>query len=94
MSLILLDPRGEVAKIQRKAEIKPGDLKGKRVGFVFNQHKSALGFWKTLESEIEKSLQPAAIRRIYKENTWAPAPKAEIDALAQETDYVLIGLGA
>jgi hypothetical protein len=94
MSIMLLDPRSTVVKTERKQEVKLGDLKGKRVGYIFNTHKSAMGFWKTLEQEIGDKLKPIGTHRIYKENTWAPAPKAEIDKLMEETDYALIGVGA
>ncbi len=94
MSIMLLDPRGAVAKFDRKQEKILEVLNGKRVGYVFNMHKSAAGFWKTLEHEIGNSLKPAGVQRIYKENTWAPAPKAEIDKLVRESDYALVGVGA
>ena len=77
MSIELFDPVGEVEVVQRQAMRTLQSLKGKRVGCIFNQHVSALAFWKALESEIEKTLQPASVFRIYKANTWAPAPRAK-----------------
>jgi len=50
-------------------------------------------FWKTLEHEVERRFKPASMHRVYKKNTWAPAPKADVDRLAGETDYVLVGRG-
>ena len=69
-------------------------LNGRKAGFIFNQHASGLAFWKGLEAEVERRFKPAAMHRVYKENTWAPAPKAEVEKLIGETDYVLVGLGA
>ena len=94
MTIRLLDPTGSVAKIQRQEENTIESLTGKRVGFVFNQHKSALDFWWALEREVEKKFKPSAAHRLYKENTWAPAPRAELDKLRQKTDYALVGMGA
>jgi hypothetical protein len=94
MSILLLDPTGCVAKAGRQEQRSPGDLRGKRVGYLFNQHKSALTFWRALEQEIERTLAPAAVVRAYKENTWAPAPKTDVTRLMKETDYALVGLGA
>ena len=69
-------------------------LKGKRVGYIFNQHISALGFWKALEKEVGAVLSPASVHPIYKPNTWAQAPKVDTDKMVAETDYTLVGVGA
>lgn len=34
------------------------------------------------------------IFRVYKSNTWAPAPRADALKVLEETDYVLVGVGA
>lgn len=94
MDIQLLDPTGQVATIKLQEEHALDSLKGKRVGYVFNQHKSGLAFWEALEREIERKFSPASVCRIYKENTWAPAPKAEMEQLIKETDYALVGLAA
>ena len=94
MTIQLLDPTGVIAKSQRTAETVLKSLNGLNAGFIFNSHASGLAFWKGLEEEVERRFKPAAMHRIYKENTWAPAPNAEVDKLIGETDYVLVGLGA
>ena len=94
MAIRVLDPTGTIARVERREELPLDALKGKRVGYIFNQHKSALAFWAALEEEIQKRFEPASVTRIYKENTWAPAPRAEIAQLIEETDYALVGLAA
>lgn len=94
VSIELFDPVGEVEVVQRQAVRTLRSLEGKRVGCIFNQHVSALAFWKALESEIENTLHPSGIFRIYKANTWAPAPRAEASRLLEATDYALVGVGA
>ena len=94
MSIFLLDPTGEVAKVERKSSNKLDRLEGKRVGYVFNQHATCVAFWKALELEVDRKLHPAATHRVYKENTWAPAPQNLIDGLVEQTDYALVGVGA
>jgi hypothetical protein len=47
-----------------------------------------------MESEIEKTLNPSQVFRVYKANTWAPAPRADADRVLEEADYVLVGVGA
>ena len=66
----------------------------KRIGYIFNQHTSALAFWKAFETEVEQKLTPVSTHRLYKTNTWAQAPASEIQKLIDETDFALIGVGA
>ena len=94
MTIQLLDPTGVIAKSRRTAETVLESLNGRKAGFIFNSHASGLAFWKGLEEEVERRFKPASMHRVYKENTWAPAPKADVDKLIGETDYVLVGLGA
>lgn len=94
MSISLFDPTGNVAGARQQKERALDTLKGKKVGYIFNQHASAGGFWKALEREVDRTLKPSAVHRVYKENTWAPAAKAKVDRLVLETDYALVGVGA
>lgn len=94
MGIELFDPVGEVHIPQSAPQRTLASLAGKRVGLVFNQHVSAIDFWKAMEAEIVKTLEPASILRVYKANTWAPAPRADANRVLEETDYVLVGVGA
>ena len=94
MTIELFDPVGEVEVVAQQATRTLESLKGKRVGCIFNQHVSALAFWQALEREIGDTLQPASVLRVYKTNTWAPAPRADVQRLLAETDYALVGVGA
>ena len=76
MSIQLFDPLFDVEVVQRREEHRLESLQGKRVGYIFNQHVSALAFWKALELEVDQHLLPAATHRVYKTNTWAQAPQA------------------
>ncbi len=94
MTIELFDPVGEVEVVAQQVRRALPTLKGKRVGCIFNQHVSAIAFWKALEAEIDRTLQPASFMRVYKTNTWAPAPRADSLRLLAETDYALVGVGA
>lgn len=94
MSIQVLDPRGEVATSERRAEPELGSIEGRKVGFVFNGHASCHIFWKALEREVESKFKPSAMSRAYKVNTWAPAPEADMSRVREEADYVLVGVGA
>ena len=94
MGIQLFDPVGEPEVFQRPRQTAIKALAGMKVGYVFNQHTTALTFWNALEKAVESALQPASACRVYKTNTWAPAPKAEMDRLLASTDYALVGVGA
>jgi hypothetical protein len=94
MTIQLFDPVGEVETVQRQARRILQSLQGKRLACVFNQHVSSLAFWKAMEGEIEKTLNPSKVFRVYKANTWAPAPRADANRVLEEADYVLVGVGA
>ena len=94
MGILLFDPVGDV-EVHARAEGKVLDtLKGKVVGYVFNQHISSLEFWKNLEENVESVVEPSGTLRFYKPNTWAPAPQAEIQRVIHATDFALVGVGA
>ncbi len=94
MAITLLNPTGAVARVERREALDLSDLKGKRVGYIFNQHSSSLAFWNALEQTVAQQFEPESTHRVYKENTWAAAPRADIEQLIRETDYGLIGVGA
>lgn len=94
MTIFLLDPVCEPEVITRAVERELGDLKGKKVGYIFNQHKSAQTFWSTLEREVGTRYGWSDAHRVYKANTWASAPKVELEALVENSDYALVGVGA
>jgi hypothetical protein len=94
MTIVVFDPVGEVERLERHEERAVGRLEHKRIGYIFNQHTSALVFWKAFEAEVESRLTPCSVLRVYKSNTWAQAPGAEIERLVKETDFALIGVGA
>ena len=94
MAIELFDPVGEIEEIKAKPQRVLETLAGKRVGCIFNQHVSAIPFWKAMEDEIGKTLRPESVMRVYKTNTWAPAPRADANRLLAETDYALVGVGA
>ena len=94
MTIELFDPIGVVDEAKAKEERVIENLAGKRVGCIFNQHVSSLAFWKAMEAEIESTLRPATVHRVYKANTWAQAPKADAERLLEQSDYALVGVGA
>ena len=94
MAITLYDPVADVQIGEASPDQYLESLKGKRVGYVFNQHSTALLFWKNLEQEVRTRLGPSGEAKIYKENTWRQAPDDEMNALLKKIDYAIVGVGA
>ena len=94
MVITLYDPVGDVQIPEASPEQYLESLKGKRIGYVFNQHSTALLFWKHLEQEVRARLAPSGEAKIYKDNTWRQAPDDQMNALLKRIDYALVGVGA
>jgi hypothetical protein len=94
LTIYMINPTGKIQRSKATAMRRIGSLEGKKVGFVFNQHGTAAAFWQKLESSVQQRFQPEGVSRIYKDNTWSPADTLQIQRLAHETDYVLVGVGA
>jgi hypothetical protein len=94
MSIRLYDPVGEVGPISTVAPSRLDALQAGRVGYVFNHHPAAEAVWQSLEANIGKLLNPRALARIDKDNVAISVPRPDLERLARETDYVLVGVGA
>ncbi|HYC48068.1 MAG TPA: hypothetical protein VED01_21555 [Burkholderiales bacterium] len=94
MSIEFFDPVGDVQKARAGTARTLEVLAGRKVGFVFNQHVSAVAFWDAFEKAVETRHAPAHVARLYKPAHSVTAPLADIERLATETDYALVGVGA
>lgn len=94
MSIKIYDPVGEVGPLVTVAPSSLDALEGGRVGYIFNHHPAAEAVWQGLEVNLEKILQPSARVRIDKENVAISVPRPDLERLAAQADYVLVGVGA
>jgi hypothetical protein len=94
MVIGVFNPVGEVAQSKVKHPVGLSSMEGKRVGFVCNHHPAITELWAHLEKNIERDLQPSAVRRVDKNNISMPQPAAELAQLAAAVDYVVVGVGA
>jgi len=84
-------PHGEAFRRAVRIE----ELHGRRLGFLFNGHVSAVKFWKHLEDLLAEFYHPQSVASLRKENTFAPAAaEGEIAQLKTRTDLAVVGVGA
>ena len=89
-----LDPVGNPNLPDTKLQREISTLSGKRVCLVWNQYASTRHFWPKFENAITTLYEPKDIHRIYKSNTWSPAPSTELTDAMTQSDYVVAGVGA
>lgn len=94
MSIKIYDPVGEVGPLVTVAPSSLQSMEGGRVGYIFNHHPAAEAVWQGLESNLEKMLQPRARVRIDKDNVAISVPRPDLEHLAGQVDYVVVGVGA
>jgi hypothetical protein len=94
VSIKIYDPVGEVGPLLTVAPSALDSLVGGRVGYVFNHHPAAEAVWQSLEANIDKMLRPRSRVRIDKDNVAISVPRPELEHLAAQADYVLVGVGA
>jgi hypothetical protein len=95
MVLRVLDP---AAQINKPPAAKPlrgiASLEGRRVGLLWGRHAATVRFWPVFEEAVLAQFKPSQTIRLYKKSTWNPATLPEVEKLATEIDYALIGVGA
>jgi hypothetical protein len=94
MTIRIYDPVGEVGPITAVAPSRLDALRRGRVGYVFNHHPAAEAVWQSLEANIGRILNPRAVERIDKDNVAVSVPRPDLEQLAAQADYVLVGVGA
>ncbi len=94
MPIRVLDPRGEVQTRGVVRAPRIARLDGRAVGYVFNHHPSAVGFWADLEAELARRWVPDAVHRIDKTNVSITVPPEDLRRLVEKTAYAVVGVGA
>jgi hypothetical protein len=91
--LILCNPVG-VASTSVRRDNAPMWAPGARLGLLFNNHVSSYRVWKRLEALVAERLGASEVVRVWKENTFAPAPPAAVRQLASGSDIAIVGVAA
>lgn len=91
--LILCNPVG-IVSLSAKRATPLAWTPGARVGLLFNNHVSSYRVWTRLEALVEERLGASRLTRVWKENTFAEAPRGAVGELAASSDVALVGVAA
>jgi hypothetical protein len=94
MSIRIYDPVGDVGPLVTVAPSGLDAMEGGRIGYVFNHHPAAEAVWQSLEVNVEKMLRPRSLLRIDKDNVAISVPRSQLEQLAAQADYLVVGVGA
>jgi hypothetical protein len=95
MTLRVLDPTADINKAPAAKPLRVMEtLHAKRVGLLWGRHAASMKFWPVFEEAVAARFKPSETVRLYKKGTWNPATLPEVEKLATQVDYALIGVGA
>ncbi len=83
-------PAAGSSKVRRHLE----SLRGKKIGFLWNQYNTTQRFWPRFEEAVVAKNEPGAIVRAYKENTWTPLAGEKLLEFLLNVDCAVVGVGA
>jgi hypothetical protein len=94
MTIRIRSPLADISKAPAGEKVRAlVSIEGRRMGLLWSQHASSVKFWPVLETVAAEKFHPSEIHRLYKSSTWNVATPDEIEALAKQVDYVLVGVG-
>ena len=94
MTLRIRDPLAEINRPPEGKRLRRLEaLRGTRMGLLWSQHASSEKFWPVFERVAEHQLHPSAVQRLYKDSTWNVATPDQVQKLAMDVDFALVGVG-
>ena len=92
--ILLLNPVGKVYEEAPRPPLPIEEVRGRRLGFLFNGHVSSVAFWREVERLLREEYEPTQVTSVRKENTFAPAPRPQVEEVAAASDLAVVGVGA
>ena len=91
--MTLVDPTTEAIVPEFAGAPRLSDLKNKRVGVIDDSKVNAKEYLKELTDLIDERFGIASLKYHAKPSASKPADPAIVEELAQECDYVIVGVG-
>ncbi len=90
--IFVLDPTAPPRKLERELALRPEDLRGKTVGFLWNSKPNGDVLFGRLEDLLREKYEISGVQYRRKPTSSAPATEAVIDEMAASVDIAVVGL--
>lgn len=90
--IFVLDPTAPPRKLERELALRPEDLQGKTVGFLWNSKPNGDVLFGRLEDLLREKYEISGVQYRRKPTSSAPAREEVIDELAESVDIAVVGL--
>ena len=90
--IFVLDPTTPPRKLERELALRPEDLRGKTVGFLWNSKPNGDVLFGRLEDLLRDKYEISGVMYRRKPTSSAPAREEVIEELAESVDIALVGL--
>ena len=92
-TITVLDPTAPPRELSHSMALRPADLRGRTVGFLWNSKPNGDALFSRLEQLLREKYEIKLTSHQRKPTASLPADKNILDELATSTDAVVVGLG-
>ena len=92
-TITVLDPTAPPRELSRSMALRPEDLRGRTVGFLWNSKPNGDALFSRLEELLRQKYEITLTRHQRKPTASIPADDRVLDELATTADAVVVGLG-
>jgi len=92
-SIFVLDPTAPPRELRHEMSLRPEDIRGKRLGFLWNSKPNGDVLFGRLEELLREKYEISGAVYRRKPNSSSPATQAVLDELAASVDVAIVGLG-
>jgi hypothetical protein len=92
-TITVLDPTARPRELSISMALRPDDLRGCRVGFLWNSKPNGDALFSRLEELLREKYEITLTSHQRKPTASIPADQSIVDELAKSTDAVIVGLG-
>lgn len=91
--IVVLDPSAPPRVLSHEMALRPADIRGKRLGFLWNSKPNGDVLFGRLEELLREKYEITGVVHRRKPTSSAPATEQVMDELATSVDVAIVGLG-
>lgn len=92
-TIIVLDPTAPPRQLRHDMAVRPSDIRGKRIGFLWNSKPNGDVLFERIEKLLREKYEISDAMYRRKPTSSAPATEQVLEELAGSVDIAVVGLG-